>query len=112
MLDAEDEIYGMYVIPVAVQAFVEENEGAWPRSWEDLQAGPQPVIFVGQHSIDYERVRPKIFIDFDADPSEVARQSPSSFMAIRPIDPVYQYPDEPNILQLIGILKRYHADGP
>lgn len=98
----------MFVTPIVVAAFVKENDGAWPRSWEELQAGPQPKIFVHQDSIDYEVVRRHVVIDFDSDPSELARQSPESFVAIRAIDPVYSYSHD--VKHLIETLKRYHID--
>ncbi len=112
MLDAEGEVYAMHVTPNVVEAYVNENNGAWPDSWEALKSGPQPVVFLQHDSIDYEIVLRKITIDFDADPAQLAQQIPANFTAIRPINPVYDYSDDYGIAQLIQTLKKYHPEGP
>lgn len=78
--------------------FVAANDGAWPRSWDDL-ASVEPATnfeWVAQH-IDY---------NFNADPAELARSSPSTFDAIKTKRSSQKF--EYEIRLLIGLLRQHH----
>lgn len=77
--------------------YLERTEGAWPSSWDDL--------FLDRE--DREWLSENIFIDFQADPATLAKQSPEEFEAIHLKTPGMErtnYRED----QLLETLRKYH----
>jgi hypothetical protein len=55
-------------------------------------------------------VRERVFIDFHADPEQIARQDPMKFDAIKPIGPFYEYRDYEAVPSLQSTLQKAIGD--
>ena len=98
-IDAEDSLQAFFKAYNPTIEFVEANNGAWPKSWDDLSA-------IAPNN-DYEWVAQHVEYDFDADPAELARLTPGMFNAIKNKKRYYDFCLE--IETLIDTLKRFHG---
>jgi hypothetical protein len=106
-LESEENLHATLFTIRLVDQFVSKR-GRWPRSWAELEAmkmrneppssalGETDVIRIGgAHGYDWPAVsaemQKRVFIDFQADPREMAEQDVMKFEAIRPIGPHYPY---------------------
>ncbi len=67
-----------------VTTYVEQNDGAWPRSWDDLKKMKR------SNSIwpdNYDQVRKNVIVDFDVEVEELKEIPTDQFRAIRPSRP-------------------------
>ncbi len=95
---AETHLHAMRYAILACHAYVEQNHGAWPSAWEDVEP-----LFPDDR--DW-RIRESVHIDFDADPAELALQDLGSFSGITVDDPVFpSY--EGDLQALIELLRRH-----
>lgn len=99
-LVAERNLHAMIDATNACHSYVDEHEGAWPRSWEDID----PYVRDGRAHI----TRPRVTIDFDADPAILATQDSSSFTGIQPNLPIYDA-YQSFVDALIETLKQHHS---
>ncbi len=100
-LTAERHLHAMLNAIGACYAFVEQNDGDWPRSWPDVEPlFPDDRDWVRQVAVH---------IDFDADPADLAIQDCKSFTGIRVAPPIY-FAYEGQLNALIGLLRRHHVD--
>lgn len=96
---AEKNLQGFLHAYRATLEHVQDNDGQWPRSWDDLR--------VVQPQSDFESVAEQITFDFHADPRKIVSQTPATFTAIQPRQPCY--PVDHHVQQLIDSLANYHA---
>jgi hypothetical protein len=96
---AEENLQAFFAAHRATIEYVERNNGDWPRSWADLSSV--------RPETDFDRVADHVTFDFDADPAEIARQTPETFSAIVPHDPCYAIDYE--VQWLIETVKKYHG---
>ncbi len=66
----------------AVEEYVTKHNGAWPRSWADLEQTSNKVNEVYQVTDGREHVADFVWIDFNADPDLIAKQTEDEFDAI------------------------------
>ena len=98
-LTAENHLLAMHNAIGACHAYVEQNNGAWPKSWDDIDP-----LFPDERDWN---VRDSVEIDFNADPAQLAKQDWESFTGIRPKQPVY-LAYEWRLNALIELLKKHH----
>jgi hypothetical protein len=67
----------------AVEEYVTKHNGAWPRSWADLEQTSNKVNEVYRMTDGREHVADFVRIDFNADPARIAKQTEDEFDAIR-----------------------------
>ena len=103
-----DSIHAEYVLHAAIMTIelidehVTSHDGAWPRSWADLEALPpreRPGMFDWPQ--ESAKVQQYVAVDFSADPQRLAQQSVDEFDAVRPIGPYYPFKDYGGIKALI-----------
>lgn len=82
----------------ATLAFIENSEGKWPRSWNDLREA--------RPDTDYNWVAEHLSFDFAADPAVLATQTPETFRAIVPVEPCCSI--DGKVQDLINELQKYH----
>ena len=75
------------------------NNGGRPKSWDEL-ASVEPAY-------DFESVAKQIDFDLNANPVELAKQSPQEFVAIKQKTEYYEI--EPEIQTIIDTLRKYHG---
>ncbi|QDS98637.1 hypothetical protein [Adhaeretor mobilis] len=100
-LDCEHSLHAMHNVLTACRAYVEEHEGNWPKSWDELQP-----LYTYEGDVAAE-TKERIAVDFGADPAELATQSIESFTGIRPKGPIFEAYDG-RLQELIDLLKKYH----
>jgi len=97
-LVAEENLQAFFHAHRATMEYVQQNEGQWPRSWDDLrEVRPES---------DFEWVSDHLTFDFNASPQTIAAQTPDAFDAIQPNQPCYVVVDDVQLL--IDTLKKYH----
>lgn len=87
-LKAEENLIALSETTVLVESFVNRNEGAWPKSWDDLLR--VSVSVDGRQDVD--RLRRFVDVDFQADPGLLMNQSPEQFQAICQRDQIHCFP--------------------
>jgi hypothetical protein len=94
-----------------VAQYVRENEGRWPRSWDDLESlQDPPVVFERSDPAGMlETCRKRVEIDFGADPRVIASQSVRQFDSIRPLDgDGLDYRESWEIDALLDAIREFH----
>ncbi len=104
-VDAQN--YAVRVMFSVAEDYVKLHQGAWPRSWDDLEAVPIKGKWY-EKSLDYNLVKEHVIIDFDASPEELARQVPAEFHAIDAKNPVYDFSRDPRLVGLLRTLESFH----
>jgi hypothetical protein len=88
--------------------YVDQHNGQWPRSWEDLDTIEPPIA----NGSPINSFRQRLHFDFDADPAQLARQKASEFTAIRPIGWLSpEYRDYWQVEALLETLRKHHPPG-
>ncbi len=100
-LTADRHLLAMYNAIGACHAYVEQNDGQWPKTWNDVVP-----LFPDERDWD---VRNSVVIDFAADPAQLAKQDWKSFTGIQPEQPVY-LAYEWRLRALIELLKKHHPE--
>jgi hypothetical protein len=91
-MDAEANYHATTNVVRVVDQFVRIH-GRWPRSWDELETLSGPELEQVGWPRRASAFRQRVFIDFDANPAEVAQQPWQSFQAIRPIGLCMEYRD-------------------
>ena len=102
--DAEKELHAIYLVVRLIEEYVEDNQGSWPQSWNDLEELPQREWSMYSWPEDAEQVEKLIIIDFSADPAEIAKQPVEKFEAVKAKTGYYNYDDR--FSPLLDTLKR------
>jgi hypothetical protein len=97
-LIAENNLQALFQVHQATGEYIEQSNGQWPRSWNDLRAL--------RPDTDFDWVAERVKIDFNANPRRIAGQTPGEFTAIVPDQPCFVYDDQ--VQSLIDTLKKYH----
>ncbi len=82
----------------ATLEYIQQNDGQWPTSWEDLRS-------IRPES-DFDWVAEHVTFNFDADPRKIVSQTPDTFTAIVPNEPCYVVDDWVHLL--IDTLTNHH----
>lgn len=99
VLIAEENLQAFIHANRATLEYIQQNDGQWPRSWDDLrEIRPES---------DFDWVAERLTFDFTADPSKIATQTPDTFTAIKPDEPCYIIHDRVQLL--IDTLKKFHV---
>lgn len=69
-----------------VTAYIEQNDGAWPNSWDDLRKISVPN---SEWPDNINQVRKNVTVDFSVQICELENLPVDEFRAIRPTDPGY-----------------------
>ena len=97
-LVAEENLQAFFHANRATLEYVQQNDGQWPKSWDDLrEIRPES---------DFDWVAEHLAFDFNADPHILATQIPDTFTAIKPDEPCYVIDDRVQLL--IDTLKKLH----
>jgi hypothetical protein len=110
-LRAEHALHATLLMVTVVEDYVKANNGAWPRSWKDLETLPPREWAMFTWPDDSTRLQEYVAIEFAIDPAKLARQRPEEFGAIRPIPPCYPYKDYapvPSLLKTLRDTEREH----
>ena len=79
---AEMNFHAMRQAVIATQIFVQDNDGQWPKSWEDLKRN-------APEDFDLDWAAQHVAFDFNADPDALSKQRWDTFTGIRPSRPCY-----------------------
>jgi len=104
-VDAQN--YAVRVMFSVTEDYVKSHQGAWPRSWADLESVPIAGKWY-EKSLDYKLVKQHVVIDFDASPEKLARQVPAEFHAIDAKNPVFDFSRDPRLVGLLRTLESFH----
>jgi hypothetical protein len=87
--------------------YVQQHNGAWPRSWHDLERVhlPPNKSNVYRWPEDSKQLRQFVTIDFAAEPEQLTKQTVADFEAIKPIGPSFPYKDDGRVLALLESLR-------
>jgi hypothetical protein len=108
-LAAEHALHANLLVLDLVREYVVDHQGAWPRSWTDLEQLPAREGAGLRWPADAEEVRRYVAVDFAAEPDKLATQSVDQFDAIQPIGPCYILDGEMAVF-LDGIRQTRQAD--
>jgi len=89
-LDAEKTHQSYIRVLEALTGFVEENNGRWPRGWDELARfalGRDPSKYARFN--DLRELRRRVEIRFDVTANEVAQMDTEGFSAVKPIGANY-----------------------
>jgi hypothetical protein len=67
--------YAVWWVADMVIEHMKARGGAWPKSWEDLREPYAASVRTSGHPWTFEALRSRIEIDFDADPTQLAKPS-------------------------------------
>jgi len=81
---------------LATQIFVQENDGHWPTSWDDLKTH-------APNHFDLDWAAERVNFDFSAEPDKLANQTWKTFTGIQPSQPCYEAYDN-ELTHLINTL--------
>src|SRR5580700_6615697 len=84
---AERGLHATKLTIQAAEAYVKKHEGAWPRSWAELEQSDSKVKEAYEWTEGAGNVGKFVFVDFGADPNRLARQTEREFEAIKPVGP-------------------------
>jgi hypothetical protein len=106
-LHAEMALHATNEVCDLVKRYVQQHDGAWPRSWHDLEQvncppGTYNVFPWPEKSPELQQF---VAINFAADPKQLATQSPADFEAIKPIGPHYPYKQDGFVESLLESLR-------
>lgn len=91
-LEAEKNAHAYHLAVNVVQAYVRENDGRWPTSWQELEE----VTSLSEDDQDrwpaeMDSVRDRIDVDFSVSSDQVAEMSVDNFQAIRAMGPIDEF---------------------
>jgi hypothetical protein len=107
-LAAERALHANSLVVGLVHDYIVDHEGAWPRSWEDLEGMASREVGMFEWPADKEEVWRYVSVDFTADPDVLATQSVREFTAIQPLGPCYSY--DPEIESLLKTLRKQRRE--
>lgn len=113
-LAAERALHATLLVIDLVREYVVDHQGAWPRSWQDLERLSPRDRAMFQWPEDAEDVRRYVSVDFGAHPHQLATESVEQFVAIQPQGPcyVYNYTHYPEIAKLLDAIRQSRHGDP
>lgn len=106
----EHALHATLLTFAVVEDYVKANDGAWPRSWNDLESLPPRSWAMFDWPDDSTQLQEYVAIEFAADPAKLAPQSREEFQAIRPIPLCYPYEDYGQVRSLLKTLSERSSD--
>ena len=103
-------VFGRVAVHYVAQ-YVRENNGRWPRSWDDLKSlQSPPIVFERSDPAEMlETCRKRVEIDFGAVPHVLASQSVQEFDSIRPLNGHgLDYRESWDIDMLLNVVREFH----
>lgn len=110
-------VHAEYVLHAALltvqllEEYVVQHDGAWPRSWSDLETIPPRERGLFDWPKDSREVQRYVEIDFSANPERLAKQGIEGFDAVRPIGPYYGFKDSHEVKALLKALRERKVKG-
>jgi hypothetical protein len=96
---AEMHLHAMRQAVIATQIYVQDNDGQWPNSWDDLKTH-------APDDFDLDWAAETVEFDFNADPVALSKQTWKTYTGIRPAQPCYNAYDN-ELTHLIETLAKY-----
>ncbi|MCE9547258.1 MAG: hypothetical protein K8T25_17440 [Planctomycetia bacterium] len=102
---AELALHATLLTFMVVEDHVKTHNGAWPRSWNELEKSPQRKWSQYEWPKDSKTIQQYVAVDFTADPKVLAHQSVDDFQAIKPIGSHFPYKDYGFLKSLLQTLR-------
>jgi hypothetical protein len=102
-ITAEYSLHANTLVIDLVQDYVLAHEGAWPKSWADLENTPKLQWAMYEWPKDADEVRRYVTVDFEADPDKLATQSVEEFTAVQAIGPCFCH--DPELRTLLDTIR-------
>ncbi|MCS7304755.1 MAG: hypothetical protein NZ602_06585 [Thermoguttaceae bacterium] len=81
--EAEARFVHMRHVLAVLTEYVRQHQGAWPRSWEEIEKTPVPPDAPPRHGA-WPDVRAHVKVDFNVDPRKLLQNGPDQFYAVSP----------------------------
>lgn len=89
-LEAEKTHHAYIGVLEALETYLRETDGRWPRDWDELStAGPQREPRALRWPNDLAEIRRRVHVRFDVTASDVAAMEVERFSAVEPVGPNY-----------------------
>ncbi len=88
-LHAESGLHATRLTIQAVEEYVKKHDGAWPRSWKELEQSSTKIKDVYDWTQGSGNIDNFVSVDFGANPDRLAKQTEEDFTAIKPVGPYY-----------------------
>ena len=89
-LHAERTLHAYYLVLDLVGTYVDEHDGQWPGSWEELEQVRPPRSHGGwQWPNDRDEIARRVRVDFGLSSQQVAAMTPASFSGVEQSFPNY-----------------------
>ena len=110
-LPAERVLHANLLVVDLMRDYILNHQGAWPRSWAELEALPPRKRAMFQWPEDSQEVRRYVSVDFRAGPDKLAKEPLERFSAVRPREPCYPYKHYPELANLLEALQQTRHGG-
>jgi hypothetical protein len=107
-IHAEYALHAALLSVQLLEEYVVKHDGAWPRSWADLEGLPPRDRAMFRWPRDSHEVQRYVSVDFSADPQRLARQSSGEFEAVRPIGPYYPFKHYGSVDALLKAIREHN----
>ena len=104
-LRAENALHATLLTTQVIEDHARKHNGQWPRSWKELEQSSSRSRAMFKWPNDRAEIQQYVWIDFDANSNDLARQSADEFEAIKPIGPHYPWEDYPELSSLLETLR-------
>jgi hypothetical protein len=107
-LHAEKALHATQLTFEAVEDYVRQHDGAWPRSWNELERSSPQTSDAYSWAGGSNKIQEFVSVDFNANPDQLAKQAVAKFQAIKPVGPYYDnYTDHiPYLLEALRATRR------
>jgi hypothetical protein len=103
--EAERALHASSLTVQLLDAYVDQHDGNWPRSWHDLEEMPATEFGVFQWPQDSHEVQRYVEVDFAVDPHVVAEQGGNVVDAVTPICPVLSIEELESMKDLLTYIR-------
>jgi hypothetical protein len=104
---AEHVLHAALLTIDVLNVYVDEQKGAWPKSWRDLEDIKPRKWAMFSWPEDSDEIQKYVEIDFNADLERLINQKPGEFDAVRPIGPSYPFEDSWKVEELQKTIRKY-----
>jgi hypothetical protein len=108
-LRAENALHATRLTTQVIEDHVRQHNGQWPRSWTELERSSRRSRAMFKWPNDRTEIQRYVWVDFDANSNDLARQSADGFDAIKSIGPHYPWEDYPELSSLLETLRSTRA---
>ena len=105
-VDAQN--HAVRVMYAVLTDFLDQNQGRWPRDWQELRQMPSAGHWYDP--INFDVMEAEVDLDFHPDLTEMAEQSAAEFTAIRAKRPVFDFSKDPRLIVLLSKVREFHGE--